>query len=343
MNIENWRNGIKLCLVNVIDIYREAQLLLKNKRYTRGCFLLITAFEELATVYYIMGNFNEPKPEFLQDLKNHRKKLSIASFLTFPINSNYKLLKNYINKFKKLNLKDFNLKVDSTDDLSKSDWFKFGNEIQIAKSLMTIRNYCLYTNLNLDSSDFVNPRKISQELIINVANDLYFILTITIPSIQIQIKKLFKSQNPMKAILKFEKEDFEILELTSEIYMIISMIQNKSIEKIKSSNKYSKKLKTLAIQVILNPEIDKDLKFGKTFIIELFKPIASKYSEIIKSNKKKEEINLLIKVVLKYDSLIGETLKKFFNLLLLISEEKEIEIDKFLSKGFIDFKKDQFK
>lgn len=62
MELKEWQNGAKLCLQNIIDLFIEANMLMNQKRWSRGCFLFITAYEELATAFYILGNYKAPNP-----------------------------------------------------------------------------------------------------------------------------------------------------------------------------------------------------------------------------------------------------------------------------------------
>jgi len=47
MDLETWRNGIDICIDNVLRLYEDGKLLIENGSFGHACFSFITAFEEM--------------------------------------------------------------------------------------------------------------------------------------------------------------------------------------------------------------------------------------------------------------------------------------------------------
>ena len=191
MELKEWQNGLRLCMENIVDLFIDANILINQKKWSRGCFLFITAYEELATAFFILGNFNTPKPKELKKLLWHSKKMAVSSFLTFPASGNVKILQENFEKYIKIDFEKFDL---STDNIYKKEWYKFGDQIQREESLSYWRKYFLYLSLTPEKSNFLSPRSISKAVKAKIAIELYKKLSIAIPILQVLILKLSTSQ-----------------------------------------------------------------------------------------------------------------------------------------------------
>ena len=63
MEVNKWREGINICIENVLQLYNDGKLLMENGSYGHACFFFLTAFEETAVAYFIIDRFDSPSPE----------------------------------------------------------------------------------------------------------------------------------------------------------------------------------------------------------------------------------------------------------------------------------------
>jgi len=309
MELKEWQNGFKLCLQNIIAIFQEANVLMTLNRWSRGCFLFITAYEELATAFYILGNYNTPNPKQLKELLYHPKKLAISSFLTFPATGDLRILQEYFNKYIKIKFEDFDLKKEN---FHKEEWYKFGNKLQQEESLSYWRKSFLYLSISHGKTKFFSPNSISKEVKARIAIGLCYKLSFIIPVLQLLMFKISKSDKiDIKEIL-FKNVDMELWKFLDNIYEFDKVVATHSIEKIRAFNKVSPKLKDLAITYVSDRNKIKDDQFRIDFLNEALKDIALKYSKIWEDEKKRADIKLFANFVGKLNKDLGERIEYFF-------------------------------
>jgi len=320
MELKEWQNGLRLCMENIIDLFIDANILMNQNKWSRGCFLFITAYEELATAFYILGNFNTPKPEELKELLWHSKKMAVSSFLTFPATGNVKILQEYFKKYIKIDFDKFDL---STDNIYKKEWYKFGDQIQREESFSYWRNLFLYLSFSPGKSTFLSPRTISKAVKARIALELYNRLSIAIPIMQVLILKLLASKTKEIDIQKelFKGADMELFERITLIFEFDKILTTRSIEKIRSFDKVSKKLKDLAVMYISDPSKIKDDQFRIDLIKEFFKDLAPKFQKLWEDENKKNDIEVFVEFVSKVNPKMAENIKKFFIVLSKIAKD----------------------
>lgn len=312
MELKEWQNGFKLCLQNIIALFQEANMLMTFKRWSRGCFLFITAYEELATAFYILGNYNAPNPKELKKLLNHPKKLAVSSFLTFPATGDVKLLQEYFNKYLKINFEDFDLKKE---DFHQEEWYKFGNKLQQEESLSYWRNLFLYLSISPGKTNFLSPNLISKGNKARIAIGLNYKLSFIIPILQLIAFKISKSEKFDFKEFLFKNVDMELWKLIDNILEFDKVVATRSIEKIRVYNKVSPKLKDLAIRYVSDRSKVKEDQFRIDFLNEALKDIAPKYSKIWEDDKKKADIKLFANFVGKLNKDLGERIVNFYIIL----------------------------
>lgn len=319
MELKEWQMGLRLCMENIMDLFNDANILMNQNKWSRGCFLFITAYEELATAFFILGNFNTPKPEELKNLLWHSKKMAVSSFLTFTASGNVKILQEYFKKYIKIDFDKFDL---STDNFYNKEWYKFGNQIQREENLSYWRNHVLYLSLSPEKSTFFSPRTISKAVKARIAIELYNKLSVIIPVMQVLILKLLSSKTKEIDIqeILFKGADMELLERLTVIFEFDKIVGTHSIEKIRSFNKVSKKLKDLAIMYISDPNKIKDDQFRINILKEFLKDIAPKYCKIWEDEKQKKDIELFTEFVKKLNPRMAETIKSFYIILSKIAK-----------------------
>lgn len=333
MDLKEWQKGLTLCFDNIFDLFQEANLLMSQKRWSRGIFLFITAYEELATAFFILGNYTSPKPKELKKLFRHPKKLAVSSFLTFPAFGNMKILQDYFKKFIKIDFNEFNLKED---DIYDKEWYKFGDELQKEESLSYWRKCFLYLSISPGKSTFFSPRIISKSVKAKIARDLYYKLSLAIPLLQLLIFKLLSSKSKEVNIkeLLFDGVDRELLERLNIIYELYNLVITRSIEKIRSFDKANQKLKDLIIIYISDPNKIKDDQFRIEILNEALKDIAPEYSKIWEDEKKKEDVEMFTNFVKKLNPDLAEKIKSFYIILNKIAKEDLTpeDLHKFIKK-----------
>lgn len=309
MEIKEWQKGLEICTKNIIDLFQEANIFMNLKRWSRGCFLFITAYEELATAFFILGNYDTPKPKELKKLLWHPKKLAISSFLTFPATGNLKILQEYFKKFAKIKFEDFNLKEE---DFYQKDWYKFGDKIQLEESLSYWRKNFLYLSISPGKTKFFGPQTISKAVKAKIAIGLYYKLSYIIPILQIVILKISRSEKVDIREVLFDNVDVEIYKLLENIYDFDKIVSTHSIEKVRNFKNASNKLKDLAISYISDKNMVKDDQFRIELINEAFKDIALKYSKVWDDQKKRADIQLFSDFVGKLNKDLGERIESFY-------------------------------
>ena len=71
---------------------------MKKGSFAHAYFFFITAFEEMAASYYIMVNYENPKPTMLhhKEFLRHLKKYAFSRFYTFLLTGNYEYIHDYV-------------------------------------------------------------------------------------------------------------------------------------------------------------------------------------------------------------------------------------------------------
>ncbi len=186
MNINEWRNGINLCIDNALRFFKDGEILMKNGSYGHACFSFITAFEELGVAYYIIDHFNTPQPAKLKKFLNHVKKLSLTSFRSTPyLTGDHNILLEY------LKLAEKQLTTQNSFEESRKterEILAFGNELRRINSLKYIRNRGLYIELNKSKTTFQTPKEIHH----GYALILFLVVSAVLPLIQVEIDQVFK-------------------------------------------------------------------------------------------------------------------------------------------------------
>ncbi len=319
MELKEWQMGLRLCMENIVDLFIDANILINQNKWSRGCFLFITAYEELATAFFIIGNYNTPKPKELKKLFRHPRKLAVSSFLTFPASGNVKILQEHFKKYIKIDFDNFDL---STDNIYKKEWYKFGDQIQREESLSYWRNYFLYLTIAPGQSQFFSPRLISKEIKQKIALNLYNRLSIAIPILQVLVLKLLASKTKEINIqeILFKGADMELFERLTIIFEFDKIVATHSIKKIRSFNKVSKKLKDSAIMYVLDPNKIKEDQFRIDILKEFFKDIAPKYQKIWEDESRKKDIELFVEFVRKLNPRRAGDIRNLFIILSKIAK-----------------------
>ena len=71
MKLDDWREGINLCIGNIDQLIKDGELLLKHKSYGHAYFSFYTAMEEISVVNFIMQRCYSPDPEGLKKFLEH--------------------------------------------------------------------------------------------------------------------------------------------------------------------------------------------------------------------------------------------------------------------------------
>ena len=75
MKVNKWREGINICIDNVLQLFNDGTTLMEKGSYGHACFLFLTAFEETAVAYFIIDRFDTPVPGiFIRALRQGRRK-----------------------------------------------------------------------------------------------------------------------------------------------------------------------------------------------------------------------------------------------------------------------------
>jgi len=334
MDLENWREGIDVCITNVEQLYEDGILLLENGSYGHACFSFITALEEMAVAFFIIGNFNEPKPKKLKNLLKHSKKLMVSNLLRYVYDFPEGI--NSPNFFRTL----FNEAKKSTKgEKNKKTIEKLVKDVQEQENIWYLRNRGIYVNLNRSKTKFTHPQQINKGYALALKKKLRFIKL----NLKIQRDLHFKFEKEL-----LDKQDgLKILKALAQIEGYDVLFNPASIEKVEKSNLISPEFKDFLISIFMGNE-PKEYKplnidfsgYPKEEIIEkeisiMFYEFFRIFTENLKSlifNEEAENIkDFAVERLKHYEPEFGEFL------VVILDMMKKIVEDKFTFDNFIEF------
>ncbi|MEE9378067.1 MAG: AbiV family abortive infection protein [Candidatus Lokiarchaeia archaeon] len=325
MNVETWQKGIDISIGNVIQLYEDGKLLMENGSYGHACFSFITAFEEMGVAYFILKNYDTPKPQKLEKFLNHRKKLVIPNIISlFTTQEPF----GYLSKL-------YELLLQSKNKINKTEVHKFSEEIQKAENLWYLRIHGIYVSLNNAKTNFLSPTHITKRH----AESLKIKLEKAIPYLQVE-RDVYKKFGEPEQI---DSENFEILIKTlSGLVECMEAFDEDSLEKINKLQNVTPELKDFFINMLLdnfpikheqlNLEIGEELNeqnIANIFMIGLFeflKNFQDKLKPIFKSKRDKEIIKYRTERMKEYspkESEMSEFMLSFLELVLNEDSDQE--------------------
>ena len=317
MNLKTWQKGIDISIENVIQLYEDGKLLMDNSSYGHACFSFFTAFEEMGVAYFILGNYDTPKPQKLEKFLNHKKKLIIPNLISLITTQDPS---GYMRKF-------YKAIRENNDKKKKSEIYKFTDEIQKAENLWYLRIHGIYVSLNNSKTNFLSPTHITKEH----AEKLKAKLEKALPYLQVErdIHKKFGKMDEIEA-----KEVENLFKALSTLEECFEAFNERSLEKINKLKNISPYLKNFFINMLLDnfpiTHEELDLEIGsdldeqdltKMSIIELFEFIKScqdQFKSLINSDKSKEIIKYRIERMKEYspeESEICEVMLSFLEIM----------------------------
>jgi len=313
LEIDEWRNGINLCIENVMRFYKDGELLLKNKSFGHACFSFITAFEEAAIAYFIMERFNDPQPKQLKDLFKHRRKLSLSSFKSAPIMTrDFSVMREYFNLIQKQLL--HKLKPKNVD-YSEEDIIELGKVLREQNSLMYLRNRSIYIRMNRSKTEFITPKEIKEETV----RVLYIFLSIIIPELLVNRDLLFKFGSSSLEMIKYE---LQFTKAISNVIEISEILNEGSVEKLNETQAISLEDSDFFIELIMNREkynlYNQDLLTDA--IARILRPLANKFMKLMKKKEFKSQFEFVMKQLKIYNPIIAENTSTFYEVLVRISK-----------------------
>lgn len=313
LNLEEWRKGINLCIKNVIQFYKDGILLMKNKSFSHACFSFITSFEEAAVAYFIMENFDNPKPKQLKDLFDHRRKLSLSSFKSAPFMArNYSIVREYLNIIEKKLLQ----KLDPKDhEFSEEDMLDFGKSLREQNNLMYLRNRSIYVRMNRTKTSFITPKMIKE----GIVKALYNLLSIFIPQLLVERDFLFKFGSSSLEMMKCE---LQLAKAINSVFEISEILNEGSIERLNETQSIDLQDSDFFIDLIMNRKKynldNKDLLTDVTR--RILKPLASKFTNLLKNKEFKSQYKFAMERFQFYSPKLAESTNIFYEILERISE-----------------------
>lgn len=274
MKVNKWREGINLCIDNVLQLFNDGKLLMENGSYGHACFLFLTAFEETAVAYFIIDRFDSPSPEKLhkRDFLNHLKKFSLARFKTFLISGDL----SSFNDFLKI------LREQIQNGAIKNYESKLRNlekKIQRRNSFWNFRNNCIYTSLDQRTLKYESPKDIDQKTSVN----LYKKLRLLLAYLQIHRDIVFK-YGPK--YIEYTLDDLIIYESLENLFELIRIISEGNMSALEEFLKPDKKL----LKIIKDFKEDTSKRFDipkiNEFLNLLMKDFALKILQIEKRENK---------------------------------------------------------
>jgi len=336
MDLENWREGINICITNVEQLYEDGILLLENGSYGHACFSFITALEEMAVAFFIIGNFDEPKPKKLKNFLKHSKKLMVSNLLRYVYDFPDDI--DSSNFFRTL----FNEAKKSTKgEKNKKAIEKLVKDVQEQENIWYLRNRGIYVDLNTSKTRFIHPQQINRGFALALKKKLRLIRL----NLKIQRDLHFKFEKEL-----LDKQDgSQILKALAQIEGYDDLFNRVSIEKVEKSGKISPEFKDFLISIFMGNEpeeykplnIDfseypKEERFEKVISIMLFefvKIFAENLNSLIFNEEAENIKNFAVERLRHYEPEFGEFL------VVVLDMMKKIAEDRFTFDDYIEFMK----
>lgn len=331
MDLDTWRKGVTVSIDNVIQLYKDGNLLMENGSFGHACFSFVTAFEEMGVALYILGSFNDPKPTKLEKFLNHKKKImlsNVASVIaTMDSFGNLRNLYDALIKDKDKNFKGGNIQ--------KSEIYKFADELQKMESLWYLRIHGIYVTLNNAKTDFSSPIHIGKKY----AEKLKEKLKKALPYLQVERDVHMKFGKPKD--VKFDVLE-SVLSFPLKFEEAEQAFEEGSIEKLNKLKDVSPYLKDYYIDLLLgkfpikheelNIEITAELnkdnidKIFKIQLYEFFKSLQNRFKTLGKHAQSKEVLEYRFECMKKYSPEDAEFIDEFLPILeTLLKKDSNIE------------------
>ncbi|MFW9971628.1 MAG: AbiV family abortive infection protein [Candidatus Odinarchaeota archaeon] len=312
MDIDSWRDGIDICIENVERLSKDGKLLMENGSYGHACFSFITAFEEIGVAYFILANFDTPKPAKLKKFLKHHIKIAVSNLITLVLTGgSTSNLRSFYNTFSELLINGM-----QNEKKKQTAMLKLGKEIQEDENLWYLRNRGIYVTLNNSFTKFLSPDQIGKEQ----AETLKKKLEDSLVRLKVE-RDVYKKFGALKFLT--DKEVIGLYGVIVDFSETFDMILNGSLEKINLSKYISPYFKDALTDFILNkapikyPELNLEVgselekeDFVNLIVIQLFE-LAKQFQVMLKKIK---DPNKAMEVM----QFRAERLKHYF------SEEKEI-------------------
>lgn len=326
MDVEKWQKGVNVCIDNILRLNKDGKLLMENGSYGHACFSFITAFEEMGVAYFIMANYDTPKPKKLKGFLTHNKKIAVANLVTlFSTGEPFGNMRKLFDAFIKDKEKEFRF-----NKKDKSEIREFTKDIQEQESQWYFRNRGIYVSINNSNTDFLSPANISEIHAQKLKSKLEEILPHLQSERDLVMKYGSSSKLELYALTKM-MEARVIMEDLREIF------KEGSVEKINKAKNITPEFKDLLISLFLDnfpikhkeleieisPEMNEDdkVKMMIIFIYEFFKSFWEQFKSLLKSGRSKEVMDYYIERMRHYSSKYGNLFELFNPFLDIISKE----------------------
>ncbi|MFX1479929.1 MAG: AbiV family abortive infection protein [Promethearchaeota archaeon] len=331
MDLDNWHKGISLGIDNALRLYSDALHLIKQNSYDHACFLLITAFEELGAIYYIIDRFGIPDPEGIEDFFDHRKKMALTSFNIIPMVMNQsQIFYEYLKIRRRQILSGFDSRKREKADKAA---LKLGGDISKRNSLWYLRNHSLYLELNEANTQFTSPKEIPREIVINLQILVKHVLTI----IQVDRDLLFAFGPDTQVMNEFEKN--MVNSMITVLKTLISL-QEGAIDKIVESQVLSPEKKDTLTKLLLKPSLATSPEKIKEIIITLLKDLSLNIEKNLENAEFKKVFNYYLKRMTAYDRELAFYYKETFRMFDHIAKNK-FKLDSFPKFFPLNLKKNE--
>jgi AbiV family abortive infection protein len=316
--LKKWQEGMDISIANIEQLLKDGYILMKNGSYGHAFFLLITAFEEIAIVYFIMDNYNNPKPRELHKRKflTHFKKYAYSRFKTFLMTGHINFLKEYLNIIK--NAIEYHKKKPNIKKLKNLE-----KKVQTIDNIWNLRNDSIYTSIDQNSLEFKSPLNFDKRITINTYNSLKFLIC----NLKVQ-KDSIVHFGPK--VLEFDKYELDFISKYSNLCDLFEIVAKKDTKDLINHPSISNKAKEFLIEIIKNKESLKNPEKFNSFFNICYKNIADSFIKSLSDTQNKEMITFYIKEMQKYYPKINN----LFNFIIKIF--KEISENKFDIKKYPD-------
>ena len=312
MKLAIWQNGLNQGIQNAMKLYTDASLLIKNNSYGHASFLLITAFEEIGAVYYILDHFDTPQPKELDNFLNHHKKMALTSFKMIPlITTDLQIFYEYL-KIRRRQI------VSNNKEKVKKDTLKLGSELKKRNSQWYLRNHSLYLKLNESKSQFTTPEEISRDITINLQTLVKFVLTIA----RVDRDMAFEFGVDTE---EMKKSELELVNSIINLFKLLKILQEGAIDKLVEFQGINTSQKDFFTKLLLNRKmvnINENPDTIRKTIVSLFSDISLFFDKLLKKKENKQQFDFYLKKMTQYDRKLAFFYKDFFRLLNHIANRK---------------------
>jgi len=302
MDIEKWRSDIDICIENVKTLVEDGKSLMDKGSFGHATFLFLTAFEEIAIAYYIIQNFNEPKPNQLnkKEFLSHLKKYSFARFYTFLMSGDFSFFEEYFKIIKKM--------VESQKDgknipISEKKMIALEKNIQKIDDIWNLRNNSLYVSLDPIKLKYQTPKSIKK----SIAQIIFYKINLIVLKLEIDRELIFKFG---PSSLQFDLNDIKLLQSYYKIYSLIKATYENNKKEVYRLTSDNIKLRKLLLKFKSTPEILKNHNKLNLFINLMWREYAAIIINILADKEKETELEYIINFVREKNPSYSE----FFNL-----------------------------